>query len=256
MMEQQDNIPTSVTPRPVFSTGGTALCRNEHHKPISPNYTPNALTALADYRFIECVSGNPVCTIWDVETPEGDEKTLYLLNIPDHGRFMKGLPKLQNLQHDGLPTLEYFAHYGYQAVLITPARSMSLWDRWRACRKQGKDGVPLPELLFYLEQVAAIIDSVYVNHGIYHLWLQPQHILVDTAQARVEGYGIMTLLSVKHLYQTPLNGRYAAPEIYQARLTPSSDQFSLGLIYAEMRTGIHPLAKHVGIRGGLRARRF
>ena len=37
-----------------------------------------------------------------------------------------------------------------------------------------------------------------------------------------------------------LNPRYAAPELFEGRILPSGDAYSLAVIYAELLTGAHP----------------
>ncbi len=127
--------------------------------------------------------------------------------------------------------------------------SMSLHKRLEDCREQGFPGVPVAELLEYLEQAARGID--FLNKPIHDLGkgpvpivhgdVKPHNILVVGDAAVVCDFGLARAVeTLRKTSMAPVTVAYAAPESFKGKVTPTSDQYSLAITYAELRTGRLP----------------
>jgi serine/threonine-protein kinase len=105
----------------------------------------------------------------------------------------------------------------------------TLRERLRACLRAGLTGVPVPELLQYIAEVAAELDGYERPHAD----VTPDTIHVVDGKARLArptpGAGVA--------YGVPA---YMAPEAWGGAVGPGSDQYALACVYAELRTGQLP----------------
>jgi hypothetical protein len=95
-----------------------------------------------------------------------------------------------------------------------------------------------------LRSAAEALDGLFARCGIAHLGLHPRNVLVDGQAVRVADFGLLPLVWLPTGQPaSAVNGKYAAPELFDQRPSRSADQYSLALIYAEMLTGIHPRSR-------------
>jgi serine/threonine protein kinase len=136
-----------------------------------------------------------------------------------------------------------------ELIIAMQLGSMSLHKRLEDCREQGLPGVPVAELLEYLEQAARGID--FLNKPIHDLGkgpvpivhgdVKPHNILVVGDAAVVCDFGLARAVeTLRKTSMAPVTVAYAAPESFKGKVTPTSDQYSLAITYAELRTGRLP----------------
>ncbi|HZZ29975.1 MAG TPA: serine/threonine-protein kinase [Pirellulales bacterium] len=136
-----------------------------------------------------------------------------------------------------------------ELIIAMQLGSMSLHRRLEECREQGQAGVPVAELLEYLEQAARGID--FLNKPIHDLGngpvpivhgdVKPHNILVVGDAAVVCDFGLARAVeTLRKTSMAPVTVAYAAPESFKGKVTPTSDQYSLAITYAELRTGRLP----------------
>jgi serine/threonine-protein kinase len=111
----------------------------------------------------------------------------------------------------------------------------SLRDRFRACLREGLPGIPVPELLRYVAEVADELDTRGQPHGN----IKPETIRVTAGQARVaeDVAAPLPAPATGTIIGTPA---YMAPEVWKGKRTALSDQYALACTYAELRTGRPP----------------
>jgi serine/threonine protein kinase len=108
----------------------------------------------------------------------------------------------------------------------------SLRERFRACVREGLPGLPVPELLRYVAEVAIDLDARTRPHG----HVNPDTVRVVAGRARLteNPTGLPPTSEVGTIIGTPA---YMAPEVWHLRPTAGSDQYALACTYAELRVG-------------------
>ncbi len=256
----------SPTKTPSAGTGATVPSTALEDKDVRPTRSARVFSAgstptcvsLPGYRFLHCVGQMPLGDIWKAEDKEGrPRRALCLPSFVEPDPTL--IERLQSLNHPLLPATEVAWSPSGRLVLVSEECEQTLRDRLEVCQKQGLPGIPREELLGYLYGVAEALDTLFQQHNLPHLGLNPRVLMLRAESVRMLDYGLVPLVWLP-TGQTAgsLNGRYAAPELFdKANLTgipageaaraalmgragSTADQFSLALIYAEMVNGIAP----------------
>lgn len=131
----------------------------------------------------------------------------------------------------------------------------TLADRLKECRKAGMTGIPVDELLRYMEEAAKGIDYLNspvhrvddkTNQPVQHCDIKPSNILLVGNSAVVGDFGLVHILNEQSLTATTegMKGSpaYMSPECAKRVPSLSSDQYSLACTYYELRSGKLPFA--------------
>ncbi|HEY2882315.1 MAG TPA: protein kinase [Pirellulales bacterium] len=159
-----------------------------------------------------------------------------------------GVDAKRQTQSVGVAATAFFVK-PVELIIAMQLGSMSLHKRLEDCREQGLPGVPVAELLEYLEQAARGID--FLNKPIHDLGkgpvpivhgdVKPHNILVVGDAAVVCDFGLARAVeTLRKTSMAPVTVAYAAPESFKGKVTPTSDQYSLAITYVELRTGRLP----------------
>jgi serine/threonine protein kinase len=200
---------------------------------------PTSVT-LPGYRFVQCTSQTPLGDVWEVTDAAGKvSRALCLYNFVGNDPQLIG--RLQGLSHPVLPGAQVSWSPSGRLVLVTEPFEKTLRDRFEACLAEGLQGVPRGELLRCLCVVAEALDALYLEQGLPHLGLNPRTILLQPDGVRLADFGLVPLVWMPTGQPAgQLNPRYAAPELFDRGDSPTSDQYSLALIFAEMLSGVAP----------------
>jgi serine/threonine protein kinase len=199
---------------------------------------PSASAAAAEFagiRLLECLS-RQAGELWRGVTPDGGKRFVrFLCGVDD-----ETLARLAQLKHTGLAKSEVVHDGPNRLALVSEAGDENLAARLKECNQAGTAGVPRPELLDHLADVAAALDDLYENRGVHHLTLSPRTVALVGGKARLLDFGLAALLWLPAgQHPAALNTRYAAPELFEGNVSRHADQYSLALIFHEMTTGIH-----------------
>jgi serine/threonine protein kinase len=128
-----------------------------------------------------------------------------------------------------------------QLIVAMEKGDKSLEDRKNECCDDQLPGVPVDELLTYMEQAARGLDYLH-REAIIHRDVKPANIMLVGSVAKICDYGLVVTtdvdLSTTTNAFTPL---YASPEAVRGQpVSPQSDQYSLAVTYCELRTGKTP----------------
>ncbi len=136
-----------------------------------------------------------------------------------------------------------------ELIVVMGLADMSLEDRLRECQKQGQQGIPVDELLRYMDDAARAIDFLNKkqhrsDHGlvaIQHCDIKPQNILIVGGAAQLCDLGLARILDDARQTRAAFSAAYGAPECLTGS-SPSAgtDQYSLAVSYVELRTGQLP----------------
>ena len=131
----------------------------------------------------------------------------------------------------------------------------TLGDRLEESTREGHEGIPVEELLTYMEEAAKGVD--YLNSAthdlgsgifaIQHCDIKPANILLAGDSVLICDYGVAQALadSDRQARATGMVGSpaYMAPECIAQQPSQASDQYSLAVTYYELRTGALPFSK-------------
>jgi serine/threonine protein kinase/WD40 repeat protein len=137
-------------------------------------------------------------------------------------------------------------------VVATSLCDKSLLDRLEECRKQGLVGIPVEDLLRYMEEAAKGIDFLNspqhdLGEGpvsVQHCDIKPANLMLLGDSATVCDFGVARVLADAHAAATGTSmagsPAYMAPESFDRRTSTTADQYALAITYCELRTGHLP----------------
>jgi serine/threonine protein kinase len=138
-----------------------------------------------------------------------------------------------------------------EVIIAMGLGDKNLLDRLRECQKEEQQGIPVQELVRYMEESAKGID--YLNQtrhdmgggamSILHCDIKPQNILIVGDTAQVCDFGLARVVTEASVSNPIYTAAYVAPEMLRDnRPSPTTDQYSLAISYVEMRTGSLPFS--------------
>lgn len=197
------------------------------------------------YRTVDLLGRGGYGEVWRAIAPGGIEKAVKIVygdNDASHAATeMRALSRIKDVRHPLLLSIERIEVTHGNLVIVTELAEHSLKQRFNQCKEEGKDGIPLDELLGYLNDTADALDYLYDRYSLQHLDVKPENILCIGGRAKVGDFGL-----VKNLYERSasliggLTPTYAPPELFEGKPTRHSDQYGLAIVYVQMLTGMLP----------------
>jgi serine/threonine protein kinase/cytochrome c-type biogenesis protein CcmH/NrfG len=139
-----------------------------------------------------------------------------------------------------------------ELVIVMGLGDKSLMDRLEECRVEGLSGIPVEELLGYMEDAAEAID--YLNQPVHdqgagpiavqHCDIKPHNLMIVGGAVQVCDFGLARMMGSNRATTGAASLAYAAPELLENnKVSPSTDQYSLAVTYYELRAGKLPYAE-------------
>lgn len=183
--------------------------------------------------------------VWSADAPGGLTKAIKFVfgSIDDQrgSSELRSLNRMRRLNHPFLLSIERVEIVESQLVIVTELAQGTLDDRFLEYRKKGYIGIPRERLLRYLSDAADGLDYLCQEHGLQHLDVKPGNLLLVADRVKVADFGLIkNLQSVTQSARNGLTPTYAAPEMFDGRPSPSSDQYSLAIAYIELLSGNLP----------------
>lgn len=211
----------------------------------SPTADAAAILRLADYELTERLGAGGYGEVWKATGPGGLPKAVKILYGQQDGTHaeaeLKALERMRDLRHPFLLSIERIEVIESRLIVVTELADRNLADRFREIAADGHCGIPRDELLNYLQDAADALDFMAEKHGLQHLDIKPDNILLQGDHAKVADFGLAKDLNATNV--SVLNGftpTYAAPELFEGRPGRASDQYSLAIVYQSMLTGQVP----------------
>jgi serine/threonine protein kinase len=211
------------------------------------SYNPTSAggTQIAGYQMLERIGVGGFGEVWRAIGPGGFSKAVKILfgNLsgPQADTELKALNRIRDLRHPFLLSIERVEVVDGRVIVVTELADRSLDQRFRELVSSGQRGVSRDELLRYLRDAADALDFMSEEHGLQHLDIKPENILLQGVHAKVGDFGLTK--AVGHARHSQINGftpLYAPPELFEGRPDRGSDQYSLAIVYQTMLTGVPP----------------
>lgn len=204
----------------------------------------DASTPLAGFEFLELLRKSKFSETWEARDAALQMFCVqFLLGLPanDTPHSQHALSRLRSLRHPSLQEQRLVRDRYGRLAAIAAKPQFTLKQRLAECRRSLLPGIPREELLGYLSTTAKALDDLTDRYDLRHLGLNSVNLVVNDNRIQIAEFGQIPLLWLsQNLAAGILNPAYAAPELDRAGESPTSDQFSLAIIYVEMLTGRQP----------------
>lgn len=207
--------------------------------------SPLGTKHIAGYEMLERIGVGGFGEVWRAIGPGGFSKAVKILfgNLsgPQADTELRALNRIRDLRHPFLLSIERVEVVDGRVIVVTELADRSLDQRFRELVTAGQRGVSRDELLRYLRDTADALDFMSEEHGLQHLDIKPENILLQGVHAKVGDFGLTK--AVGHARHSQINGftpLYAPPELFEGRPDRGSDQYSLAIVYQTMLTGTPP----------------
>ena len=207
---------------------------------------------LPDYRLQRWLGGGGFGEVWQAEAPGGVKVALKFVRLVGTTGMLeqRALDTIKGIRHPNLLSLFGAWHAHGFLIIGMDLADRALADRLQEALEGGLWGIPRDELLEYLTEAAKGIDylNAHVHSldgrervGIQHRDIKPKNILLVGGGVKVADFGLARLLGHSITGHTgSLTPAYAAPEFFHSQTSDTSDQYSLGVAYCELRGGRLP----------------
>lgn len=211
---------------------------------VQPAAAPPA-PEITGYQLRERIGLGGYGEVWKAVGPGGFLKAVKILyghmDGPQAETELKSLNLMRELRHPFLLNVERVEFIQGRLVVVTELADHSLDQRFAQAVAAGSRGIPRDELLTYLRDVADALDFMSEHHGLQHLDIKPENLLIQGSHAKVGDFGLTKHVGLSQASMvngfTPL---YAPPELFEGQPSSNSDQYSLAIVYQMMLTGVPP----------------
>jgi formylglycine-generating enzyme required for sulfatase activity len=207
---------------------------------------------IAGYRLVKRLGVGGFGEVWQADGPGGFAVALKFVALEDRAGEVeqRALEIVKGIRHANL--LATFGAWvtGPHLIMALELADLSLWDRLHQAQREGQPGIPRAELLEYLGEAAKGLDHLNEHKhvlgtktrvGVQHRDVKPQNILLIGGSTKVADFGLARILERATTGHTGgMSLPYAAPEFFRGQTSDWSDQYSLAVTYAELRTGRRP----------------
>jgi hypothetical protein len=200
------------------------------------------------YRLLEYMGKGGFGEVWKCEAPGGFLKAIkfvYHDEVDLHGEAatqeLKALQRLKTIRHPFLLTIERVEVVSGQLLVVMELADRNLRETHEAA---GAGGIARDDLLRYLDEAAEALDVMNLRHQLMHLDVKPDNIFIMGDHAKVGDFGLVTSLSDSgpdgRASVEAISPVYSAPEVFLGQVHPRSDQYSLAIVWYELRAGEVP----------------
>ena len=203
---------------------------------------------LPGYRLLEPLGKGGFGEVWKCEVPGGLTKAIKFVHgctgLENHNNAQQellALQRIKSLRHPFLLSLERVEIVEGDLLIVMELADRSLHDVLQQHLQAGRSGIPRGEILAYLHEAAEVLDLLNQQHHLLHLDIKPRNLFLIGRHIKVGDFGLLaSLVESRSRNLTGITPLYAAPELFEGRPTPFSDQFSLAISYVELLTGKLP----------------
>lgn len=205
------------------------------------------------YRLLERLGNGGFGEVWKVQAPGGLNKAIKFVfgKMPTvrggeeskAERELKGLSRMREIRHPFILSMDRFEIIDDRLMIVMELADRDLADRLHECRQQGLPGIPREELLKYLCEAAEALDMMNFEFDVQHLDIKPQNLFLVQHHIKIADFGLAKdLEGLSANVTSGMTPMYAAPEIFNGKISRHTDQYSLAIVYQELLTGRLPFS--------------
>ncbi len=233
---------------------------------------------VSGYRLVRFLGRGGFGEVWQATAPGGTEVAFKIIDLGEKtgSKEWRAIQRVKRIRHPNLvPILAlwlrdefgdliaelpsdskqpYDEQHPSELYLAMGLGDKSLLDRMKECRDQGLSGIPVSELINYIEDAARALDHLHspkhdLGQGpvsIQHCDVKPQNILIVGDAAQVCDFGLARVLGENKSTANPaVTLAFAAPELLEeGKPGMNTDQYALAVTYYYLRTGMLPFSRN------------
>lgn len=218
----------------------------------------SGMKVAAHFQLVELLGQGGFAQVWEAEAKDGRRVALKFMPCRSDlsaAREVRAIQAICQLRHPNLIGVDQIcSDIGYIVVVMELADG-SLLDLLH--KYQQTIGAPIrPDLVcLYLAQAARAIDFLNTHQhqvqgqrlGFQHCDIKSSNILLLGDEVKISDFGLSTATgSAIKIHRKVGTVHYAAPEVFQGRLSDWTDQYSLAVTYVHLRTGTLPFGDAPG----------
>lgn len=204
------------------------------------------------FRLIRLRGRGAFAEVWEAGNDKGEKLAFKFMSGADDrttAAEIRAIQAFKQLQHSKLIRLEQVWCWDSFIVLSMELADKSLQDIFEVYLERDGTAMPPKEACMYLSQAAEGIDFLNAKKhrihgqlvGYQHCDIKPSNILLLGNEVKLTDYGLAVPTSTRskaHKHTGTLD--FAAPEVFQSRLSEHTDQYSLAVTYCLIRGGEFP----------------
>lgn len=204
------------------------------------------------YKLRELRGRGGYADVWEAETKEGKRVALkFLSGIESNAapREIRAIEAVRQLHHPHLVRVDSVWMFKGYIVISMELAEASLLDLLDAYKAEFGSPIIREHACLMLSQVASALDFLNTRQhhiddkvvAIRHCDVKPSNMLMFGDVIKLTDFGL-TMIATSNLQPHRRAGTldYAAPEVFQGRISEHTDQYALGVSYVQLRTSKFP----------------
>ena len=174
------------------------------------------------YKLRERIGSGGFGEVWSAVAPGGLMKAIKIVFGYHDGKRaqaeLKSLDRVKELRHPFLLSLERIEVFEGQLVVVSELADRSLADEFNLRIAAGQNGISREDILRYMRCSAEALDYLSNSHGLQHLDIKPENLLVIGDHVKVADFGLIKdLHKASQSLMSGMTPAYAAPELFDGR---------------------------------------
>jgi serine/threonine protein kinase len=198
------------------------------------------------YEILRQIGGGAVGRVYEALAPGGFRKAVKFIDLnakcPLGRREVEGLQLMPSIRHPFLIGIDRVELTDDRMTVVMELAENSLRDEFRLATAAGLPGIQRSRLVGWLAEAAEALDFLIFEHHVHHLDVKPENLFLIAGHLKVGDFGLMRDAQRRSVRKSShaLTPAYAAPETMDRIISPTSDQYSLAVVFVEMLAGRVP----------------